>query len=98
MAIVLEGSGPPVNEAERQAIRYLRDRLPASCRILPNFEVAHGRWYAAKLPAPKEVIQALMRANRAEPPMVVYGQIAFATAAFHCVRDTLLAWFPAEGA
>ncbi len=31
--------GEPVNEAERQAIAYLRDHLPASYLILHNFEV-----------------------------------------------------------
>jgi hypothetical protein len=65
-----------------------------------------GRWPtgAAKPPAPKEVIQALIRANRAGPPMVVYSRIARAVStagcvspAFHHVRDALRAWFPAEG-
>ena len=32
-------SSEPVNEAERQAIAHLRDRLPASYLILHNFEV-----------------------------------------------------------
>lgn len=31
--------GEPVNEAERQAIAYLRDHLPASYLILHNFEI-----------------------------------------------------------
>lgn len=31
--------GDPVNEAERQAIAYLRDHLPASYLVLHNFEV-----------------------------------------------------------
>ncbi|AUX39745.1 protein kinase [Sorangium cellulosum] len=31
--------GEPVNEAERQAIAYLRDHLPASYLVLHNFEV-----------------------------------------------------------
>jgi serine/threonine protein kinase len=39
MARVLDGSGPPVNEAERQAIAYLRDHLPGSYLLLHNFEV-----------------------------------------------------------
>jgi hypothetical protein len=66
-----------------------------------------GRWPAdaPKPPAPKEVIQALIRANRAGPPMVVYSQIASVVStarcvdpAFHRVRDALRAWFPPEGA
>lgn len=68
---------------------------------------ADGRWPegAPKPPAPKEVIQTLIRANRAGPPVVVYSQIAKAVStagcsdpAFHCVRDALRAWFPAEAA
>jgi serine/threonine protein kinase len=39
MAKVLDGSGPPVNEAERQAIAHLRDHLPMSYLLLHNFEV-----------------------------------------------------------
>jgi hypothetical protein len=31
--------GEPVNEAERQAIAYLRDHLPASYLVLHNFEI-----------------------------------------------------------
>lgn len=61
----------------------------------------HG---AAKPKAPKQVIQALIRANRAGPPMAVYSKIASTVStagcvdpAFHRVRDTLRAWFPAEG-
>lgn len=66
-----------------------------------------GRWpnSAAKPPAPKELIQALIRTNRAGPPAVVYSQIARQVStrgcmdpAFHRIRDTLRAWFPAEGA
>lgn len=66
-----------------------------------------GRWPdgAPKPTAPKEVIQKIIRINRAGPPMVVYSQIArvVSTAgcvdpAFHRVRDALCAWFPAEGA
>lgn len=65
---------------------------------------ADGRWPqgALKPPAPKEVIQTLIRANRAGPPMVVYSQIAKVVSttgcvdpAFHRVRDTLRSWFPA---
>lgn len=64
-----------------------------------------GRWPvgAAKPPAPKEVIQALIRSNRAGAPMVVYSEIAKKVStqgcmdpAFHRVRDALRAWFPAE--
>lgn len=66
-----------------------------------------GRWPngAAKPPAPKELIQALIRTNRAGPPAVVYSQIARQVStrgcmdpAFHRIRDALRAWFPAEGA
>jgi hypothetical protein len=66
---------------------------------------ADGRWPegAPKPPAPKEVIQALIRTNRAGPPVVVYSQIAKAVStvgcvdpAFHRVRDALRAWFPSE--
>lgn len=68
---------------------------------------ADGRWPegALKPLAPKDVIQTLIRANRAGPFVVVYSQIvgAISTAgcvdpAFHRVRDALRAWFPAEGA
>jgi hypothetical protein len=66
-----------------------------------------GRWPsgAAKPLAPKEAIKALIRANRAGPPMVVYSRIARVVStvgcidpAFHRVRDALSAWFPAEDA
>ncbi|WP_295639264.1 hypothetical protein [uncultured Methylibium sp.] len=65
-----------------------------------------GRWPegAPKPLAPKDVIQTLIRTNRAGVPMVVYSQIAMAVStagcvdpAFHRVRDALRAWFPAEG-
>jgi hypothetical protein len=68
---------------------------------------ADGRWPkgAPKPPAPKEVIQTMIRTNRAGPPVVVYSQIATAVStagcvdpAFHRVRDALRVWFPAEGA
>lgn len=39
MAKVLDGSGLPVNEAERQAIAHLRDFLPSNYLILHNFEI-----------------------------------------------------------
>ncbi len=35
--------GQPRNDAERQAIAYLRDRLPTTCTILHNFELPHGK-------------------------------------------------------
>jgi hypothetical protein len=82
--------------------RALRHRGPSLRQLLAQ----DGRWPpdAAKPSAPKEVIQALMRANRAGPPMVVYSQIARAVSTagcvdpdFHRVRDMLRAWFPAEG-
>jgi serine/threonine protein kinase len=38
MATVIQ-IGEPVNEAERQAIAYLRDHLPASYLVLHNFEI-----------------------------------------------------------
>jgi hypothetical protein len=66
---------------------------------------ADGRWPegAPKPPAPKEVIQTLIRTNRAGPPVVIYSQIvkAVSTAgcvdpAFNRVRDAIRAWFPAE--
>ena len=66
-----------------------------------------GLWpdNAAKPPAPKEVIQTLIRSNRAGPPMVVYSEIAKKVStqgcvdpAFHRVRNVLRTWFPAEGA
>jgi hypothetical protein len=83
--------------------RALRHTGPSLRQLLAQ----DGRWPlgAAKPSAPKEVIQAIIRANRAGPPMVVYSQIAGAVAAAHCVdpafqrvRALLRAWFPAEGA
>lgn len=82
--------------------RALRHSRPPLRRLLEK----NGRWPpdAPKPPAPKEGIQALIHANRARPPMVGYCQIArtVSTAgcvdpAFHRLRDTLRAWFPAEG-
>jgi hypothetical protein len=81
--------------------RALRHLGPSLRQLLAQ----DGRWPVdvAKPPAPKEVIQALIRTNRAGPPMVVYSQIARAVStagcvdpAFHCVRDALRAWFPSE--
>lgn len=83
--------------------RALRHTGPSLRQLLAQ----DGRWPldAAKPSAPKEVMQALMRANRAGAPMVVYSQIARAVStagcvdpAFRRVRDTLRAWFPVEGA
>lgn len=83
--------------------RALRHTGPSLRQLLAQ----DGRWPegAAKPTAPKEVIQALIRTNRAGPPMVVYSQIARAVStagcvdpAFHRIRDALRAWFPAEGA
>jgi hypothetical protein len=79
--------------------RALRHTGPS----LREFLARDGRWPAgvAKPPSPKEVIQALIRTNRAGPPMVVYSQIAGAVStagcvdpAFHHVRDLLRKWFP----
>ena len=56
-----------------------------------------------KPPAPKELMQALIRKNRAGAPMSVYTQIVRTAStagcidpAFHRIRDALRAWFPAE--
>lgn len=66
-----------------------------------------GRWPEdiAKPPAPKELLQALIRKNRAGAPISVYSQIARAVStarcvdpAFHRIRETLREWFPAGGA
>lgn len=35
--------GQPRNEAERQAIAYLRDHLPVTCTVIHNFELVQGR-------------------------------------------------------
>jgi hypothetical protein len=55
--------------------------------------------------APKELIQELIRTNRAGPPAVVYSRIAKTVTTAGCVdpaflriRDVLRAWFPAEDA
>jgi hypothetical protein len=83
--------------------RALRHTGPSLRQLLAQ----DGRWPTGVLkpPAPKEVIQALIRANRAGPPMVVYSQIVRAVSttgcvdpAFDRVRNTLRAWFPAEEA
>lgn len=82
--------------------RALRHTGPPLRQLLAE----DGRWplRAAKPHAPKEVIQELIRANCAGPPMVVYSQIARSVStvgcvdpAFHCVRDLLRACFPLEG-
>ena len=91
------------NTNVERALRHRRD----TGLSLRRFLAQDGRWPPgeAKPLAPKEVIQALIRANRAGPPMVVYSQIARAVStagcvdpAFNRVRDMLRAWFPAEGA
>lgn len=38
--------GQPVNDAERQAIAFVRDHLPVSCTVIHNFEMAVGRGIA----------------------------------------------------
>lgn len=82
--------------------RALRHRGPSLRQLLAQ----DGRWPhgAAKPHAPKDLIKALIRANRAGPAMVVYSQIASVVTtggcvdpAFHRIRDTLRAWFPADG-
>jgi hypothetical protein len=81
--------------------RALRHSGPSLRQLLAR----DGRWpgESPKPPAPKALIQGLIRANRAGAPMAVYGLIAsqVSTArcvdpAFHRVRDALRAWFPAE--
>jgi hypothetical protein len=68
---------------------------------------ADGRWPDGdpKPRAPKDVIQKLVRTNRAGAPMVVYSQIARTVSTAGCedpaflrLRHALRAWFPAEGA
>jgi len=68
---------------------------------------ADGRWPAdaVKPPAPKELIQEVIRKNRAGAPDAVYSRIARTVSthgcvdpAFHRIRETLREWFPAEGA
>jgi hypothetical protein len=81
--------------------RALRHVGPSLRKLL----AADGRWPegAPKPPAPKEVIQTLIRNNRAGAPMVVYSQIArtvstagCADPAFRRLCDTLRGWFLAE--
>lgn len=64
-----------------------------------------GKWPAntAKPPAPKEIIQQIIRINRAGPTMVVYSQIAKSVStrgcidpAFNRIREVLRKWFPVE--
>ena len=43
MAKVIPGGGEPVNEAERLAIRQLRDELPDDYLLMHNFEIQRGR-------------------------------------------------------
>ena len=73
-----------------------------SLRLLLESE---GKWPAGqpKPAAPKELIQALIKSQRAGPPVAIYSQIANRVATHGCVdpafltiRDTLRTWFPAE--
>ena len=43
----VEAIGQPANDSERQAIAYLRDRLPVGYRVLHNFELRsdNGQWF-----------------------------------------------------
>ena len=68
---------------------------------------ADGRWPEGvrKPPAPKALMQTLIKKNRAGAPISVYSKIAseVSTAgcvdpAFHGLRDALRSWFPAKGA
>lgn len=82
----------------------------ALCHRGPSLRKAlaeDGRWPDGlpKPPHPKELIQALIRTNRAGVPVAVYGRIASAVSttgcvdpAFHRIREVLRAWFPAEDA
>ncbi len=83
--------------------RALRHSGPPLRQLLAG----DGRWPlgAPKPPAPKDLIQFLIRTNRAGAPMAVYSKIASAVTtagcvdpAFHRIRETLRAWFPREGA
>lgn len=96
LEVLLWQDNPLLERALRHTGPSLRERLRLD-----------GQWPegSAKPPAPKELIQKLIRANRAGPPMVVYSQIArtISTAgcvnpAFHQVRAALRAWFPPEQA
>jgi len=58
----------------------------------------------AKPSAPKELLQTLIRKNRAGAPISVYSQIASTVStaacvdpAFHRIRGKLRTWFPPEG-
>ncbi|MCA3323778.1 MAG: hypothetical protein INF69_08715 [Roseomonas sp.] len=96
LEVLLWQDNPNVDQALRHTGDPLRQLLAQD-----------GRWPAgmAKPPQPKNLIQAIINANRAGPPMVVYSRIASRVAAngcidpaFHRVRDTLRAWFPMEAA
>lgn len=95
LEVLLWQDNPNVERALRYSGPSLRQLLAQDGRWPPD---------TAKPPAPKEVMRAVMRANRAGAPMVVYSQIArtVSTAgcvdpAFHRVRDMLRAWFPVGG-
>ena len=96
LEVLLWQDNPHVERALRHSGTSLRQVLAQ------DGSWPHG---VAKPPAPKEVMRALIRANRAGPPMVVYSQIARAVStagcvdpAFHRLRDTLRMWFPVEQA
>lgn len=81
--------------------RALRHQGGSLRRLLAD----DGRWPEGvpKPPAPKELIQGLIRTNRAGAPVAVYAQIAGAVSTAGCVdpafnrmRDALRAWFPVE--
>lgn len=81
--------------------RALRHHGPSLRRLLAD----DGRWpdSESKPPAPKELIQAFIRTNRAGAPVAVYSKIASVVStagcvdpAFHRIRDALCVWFPAE--
>lgn len=96
LEVLLWQDNPNVERALRHTGVSLRQKLAED-----------GRWPVdrAKPREPKKVIQDIIRANRAGPPMVVYSEIARAVStarcvdpAFHRVRDALRGWFPPEGA
>jgi serine/threonine protein kinase len=66
--------GEPVNEAERQAIAYLRDHLPASYLVLHNFEIVRdGEAFEVDVAiiAPHAVFLVDVKGTRG--PIDVYG-------------------------
>lgn len=96
LEVLLWQDNPNVERALRHQGSSLRRQL-----------AANGRWPEghAKPTDPKNAIKAIIRANRAGPPMVVYSEIARSVSAsrctdpaFHRIRDTLREWFPKERA